>query len=289
MFKHRLVRDLAWVISSPPLISGKFNNTHWWSSRDCTKEYQDCLPALKALDKNPDPLITHINNIKARGLGHRFEALVSFWFKLSPNFILLESNIQVIIKGVTFGEIDFIIQDTYTKKIIHLEVSVKFYLGSPPFHDAFYWYGTNTKDQLGKKTQHLKEKQTQLATTHKEFLRNRGFEITAKHCLLKGRLFYPLKVNIAPNDADSDHLRGRWVQHQVKPNNELYYPLDKSNWLAKLEHDDIHEDLLMLNLKESEWPKCYSQIKKSLSGEYQETSRMFFLPKMFRFPKKVKN
>jgi len=289
VFKHRLVRDLAWVISSPPLVSGNINNTHWWSSSDCTSEYQDCLPALIVLDKNPEPLITNINNIKAKGLGHRFEALVAYWIKLSPNFDLLDNNIQIIVEGKTFGEIDFIIQDIRSKKIIHLEVAVKFYLGSPPYHNAFYWYGTNTKDQLGKKIKHLKEKQTQLATIHKSFLKNRGFEINEKHCLLKGRLFYPLAIDKAPNGVNSDHLRARWIQHKAKPNNALYYPLDKPNWLATLYHDDIHDDLLEPNPKASEWPKCYSQIKKKKSGEYQEISRVFSLPEDFTFPEKVKN
>lgn len=288
MFKHRLVRDLSWVISSPPLVSGKLNHVVWWDHHSCIKEYHDCLPALIALDENPRPLISHIAKLKTKGLGHIFEALVQYWFKISPNYTLLANNIQIIIGGHTYGEIDFIIRSNHTKKVIHLEVAVKFYLGSPPYQDSFYWYGTNIEDQLGKKVLHLKEKQTQLAAAHKDYLQTKyGLTINEKQCLLKGRLFYPLNVSEPPEVVTSSHLRGRWVRHESKSlnksSNKIYYPLDKSHWLSKLNHVDINKEQIKINPKAKQWPRCYSEIEEK-HGVYQEKNRLFVLPELFIFP-----
>ena len=54
-FKHREVRDLAWVIASPPLVSSNIltdnlNETQWWSNENCLSEFKDCLLELKKLD-----------------------------------------------------------------------------------------------------------------------------------------------------------------------------------------------------------------------------------------------
>ena len=285
MFKHRLLRDLSWVILSPPLVSGKHNDVIWWDHDSCIKEYHACLPALKALDENPQPLIAYLDSLKAKGLGHYFEALVKFWINISPNYKLLAHNIQIIIKRQTLGEIDFIIEEIQSKKVIHLEVAVKFYLGSPPYQDSFRWYGTNINDQLGRKIQHLKEKQTQLAWHHKDYLLNKlGLEIDEKQCLLKGRLFYPLGIDEPPTEVTSNHLRGRWLRQSGKAQEKCYYPLDKTYWLATLNHTDINEELLDTKLKENKWPRCYSKMEKEESGMYKEKNRLFYLPEIFRFP-----
>jgi len=286
VFQNRLVRDLAWVISSPPLVAGEINDTHWWSHQDCLNEYSACLPALKILDQNPAPLITHLEKVKSKRLGLRFEALVAYWIKISPNYKLLEQNIQIIKEGHTFGEMDFIIKEVCSQKVIHLEVAVKFYLGSPPYEDPFHWFGTNTQDQLGKKIAHLKTRQTQLGKTHANYLKERGIEIDKQHCFLKGRLFYPLGFDAPPNGVTSNHLRGRWFKNIPKQNTKLLYPVDKSDWLAEIQHSDINQDLLQTSVEEKDWPRCYIEIEKeNSSNELYEVNRLFYLPTSFRFPK----
>jgi len=66
---------------------------------------------------------------------------------------------------------------------------VKFYLGSTPYEDSYRWFGTNTKDQLGKKIDHLKNHQTQLSKKYPEKLKKYfPKEINRQHCIIKGNM-----------------------------------------------------------------------------------------------------
>ena len=284
-FKHRIVRDLAWVIESRPLLSGMKNNTLWLDHEFCLKEYTDCLPALMILDQDPQPLISQIEELKSKRLGYRFEAFINFWLQISPNYTLLAHNIQLIKDKQTLGEIDFIIQDSATRKIIHLEVAVKFYLGSAPFEDDYRWFGTNTNDQLGKKQQHLIDHQTQLSLKYPELINTK---IDQKYCLVKGRLFYPFKLETPltpPASATENHLKGVWLTQSDKSesvfdNRQPLYPLIKHEWLSLLQASDIKDRKpLVPSLKLNRAQCCIT-----LNDNNEEDTRVFILPKSFKFP-----
>jgi len=85
-FKHRAVRDLAWTIASPPLVSGKLSGTHWWTSQECLSEFNDCLLELRKLDIHPEPLLQHLSILKNQRLGSIFEGFISYWLTISPNY-----------------------------------------------------------------------------------------------------------------------------------------------------------------------------------------------------------
>jgi len=286
-FSSRIVRDLAWVIASPPLVTGSHNDTHWWSHDDCLTEFNDCLPILLALDKDPSPLVEHFQQLKSGRLGLRFEHFIAYWLIISPNYELLAQNIQIIEpftnphkKGRhTHGELDFIIRDTRTNKTIHLEVAVKFYLGCPSYEDSFRWFGTNTSDQLGRKVEHLKQHQTQLSDKFDSYLQERDHNIDEKQCLLKGRLFYPMESDTPPIGVSKNHLRGRWIQ---SPNNigEILYPIDKKDWLAPLNSDDLLDRNVQHDFLADEKAQCYVQT----NDNNEEIRRIFHLPKSFSFP-----
>ena len=287
-FSNRLVRDLAWVIASPPLVAGNYNNTHWWEHNDCLIEFEACLPALLTLDKDPSPLVKHFEQLKSGRLGLRFEHFIAYWLMISPNYELLTQNLQIIEpiadphkKGShTHGELDFIIRDTRTNKTIHLEVAVKFYLGTAPYEDPFRWFGTNTSDQLGKKVEHLKQHQTQLSKKFSSYLQERGYTIDEKQCFLKGRLFYPIGNDTPPIGVTKNHLRGRWTQ---APNNiaeGLLYSIDKKDWLATLNKNDLLNRNFQSDFSNNEKSQCYVH----LNNENEEIGRIFHLPETFSFP-----
>lgn len=285
-FKHRIVRDLAWVIASPPLISGIKDNINWLDHKKCTEEFNACLNTLIELDKNPTPLIVHIDSLKSKRLGYRFEAFISYWLQISPNFELLAQNIQIIENKRTLGEVDFIIKDKHTLKVIHLEVAVKFYLGTEPFEDSFRWFGTNTQDQLGRKQQHLTNHQTQLSLKHPELLK---FDIDERYCLLKGRLFYPFGLNAPPKTVIDNHLRGRWIkqcdiQNKVSLRNKDLFQLTKHEWLSELYHQEINDKVALENVYEADRAQCCIAVDRDEAGFYKETERVFILPDSFRFP-----
>lgn len=289
-FSHRVVRDLAWVISSPPLVSGNYHNTHWWSHKDCLNEFNDCLSTLEKLDKNPAALVEHLAKLKSKRLGLRFESFVAYWLHISPNFELLTQNLQIIERvdniSHTYGEIDFIIRNIHTNKIIHLEVAVKFYLGCKPYEDAFRWYGTNTLDQLGKKVSHLQNHQTQISDKFDQYLVERDFIIDEKHCFLKGRLFYPLGENTPPQGVTDTHLRGRWIQDTAIQSHYNFVSLiNKPDWLAEFSHKELQERCLDKEFTKSEKAQCYIGITQQTTGKYKEVERVFYLPEDFTFPK----
>lgn len=285
-FSNRIVRDLAWVIASPPLVSGNYNNTHWWSHSDCLAEFEDCLSALELLDKNPTPLIGHLDKLKSNRLGLRFESFIAYWISISPNYELIAQNIQIIEalkKGShTHGELDFIIRDVRTNKTIHLEVAVKFYLGTEPYNNPFRWFGTNINDQLGKKVEHLKQHQTQLSEKFSTYLKERCYTIDTKQCFLKGRLFYPQRTDTSSQGVTENHLRGQWTQSPHATNNGLLYLLDKSDWLAELNENDLCKQNLETRFPKNEKALCYARVTQG----FEEVERIFYLPGEFSFPDK---
>lgn len=287
-FKHRAVRDLAWVIASPPLVSGTLDEVHWWSEEDCLSEFNDCYEALCRLDIDPKPLIIHMANLKNSRLGSIFEGFISYWLKISPNYQELYQNIQIIEDKHTYGEIDFIIQAVSTGEIIHLEVAVKFYLGCEPYADSYRWFGTNTKDQLGKKIDHLKLHQTQLTQKHPEQIKQFcSHNIDAKHCFIKGRLFYPEDSNETPQNIslDQNHLRGRWAFVNESINQKNLIHIKKSHWLCDLNTLDINElrDRTKKSVNAIDRAECFIEFDK-VDGLLVETQRIFYLPKTFSFP-----
>lgn len=287
-FQHRTVRDLAWVIASPPLVSGNIDDVHWWSNIDCLTEFNDCLNELHKLDLDPQPLIKHLVNLKNRRLGSIFEGLISYWLIISPNFKELYQNIQLIEDKHTYGEIDFIIKEISTDKVIHLEVAVKFYLGCKPYEDPYRWFGTNTKDQLGKKIAHLKTHQTQLSSSYPDKLKKYVVHtIDAKHCFVKGRLFYPEDSNIPPQNLSlvDNHLRGRWSYVDKVSDSKKMIKINKSHWLATLNTNDISElPIPSKNFIESiERAECFVETEER-DGLLVEKQRIFYLPSTFIFP-----
>ncbi len=287
-FKHRAVRDLAWVIASPPLVTGKIDDVKWWSDSDCSAEFNDCLIALQQLDVNPKPLLSHLDELKNSRLGSIFEGFISYWLKISPNYRELLQNIQLIEDKVTYGEIDFIIQEVATGKVIHLEVAVKFYLGSHPFEDAYRWFGTNVRDQLGKKIDHLKTHQTQLTKKFpKQVKHHCPKTIDEKHCFIKGRLFYPQNITQPPKNIfiGANHLIGEWKYVTNKENNNNLIHITKSHWLANLSHQDIE---MLLNYPQKkigniDRAECFVQFE-NIKGVLIEKQRVFLLPETFTFP-----
>jgi len=290
-FNHRVVRDLAWVIQSPPITSGLKANVLWLDQGFCNQEYQDCLEDLKSLDKDPSPLLKHLDKLKSKRLGYRFEAFVNYWLHISPNYDLVDHNIQIIKDKRTRGEIDFIILDKQSLRTIHLEVAVKFYLGVEPYEDSFRWFGTNIQDQLGKKLAHLQEHQSQLTIKYPNYLEH---NIDEHHCLIKGRLYSPFGSDITPQGVYSDHLRGHWIKQgnlhkESSLNDATLYPIEKSEWLSQLTFNDLNNREKFNELEQIKKAQSCIATRNNDQGKPEEVSRIFVLPDDFHFPEAKKN
>lgn len=267
-FKHRTVRDLAWVIASPPLVCGDYNGVVWWGDEQCTQEYEACLPDLLALDENPQPLLDALAQLKSRALGHRFEALVAYWLTISPNYQLLTRNLQLHHNAGTLGELDFIVRDVRSDSVIHLEVSVKFYMGLSPLSSQSHWFGSNLNDCLGKKLDHLKQHQTQLSVLYPELMPQ---TIDQRCSCVKGRLFYPESDMDAegPDGINPNHLRGVWGEDVTEFTNSSRFALNQ----------DLSQKMMALAIKKPQW---LSEFVAQDIDEYQLSASLLSKPSLLK-------
>lgn len=267
-FKHRCIQDLAWVIRSAPILSGEIKGVYWLTQKQCEAEYQACLPQLLELDDNPVVLEQQLAVIKPYIIGKRFECLVNFWLNISPNFEVLIHNYVLQGEQQTLGEIDFIIRELATNKIIHLEVAVKFYLGRDNLSQMNSWYGTNLKDRLDIKYQRLVEHQTQLSIKFPDLM---PYMVDESWCLFKGRMFYPYQQKDAKGAFEKDCPTGFWVYDNNAPQGADYAVVKKQDWLARIVSSNSI-NTLPTALKSSE---CYARINN------KEVERLFVLPMNF--------
>lgn len=61
-------------------------------------------------------------------LGHQMEFVCKQLLKASNAYDVLLHNLPIREEKRTVGEIDFIVQETATKQLIHIELTYKFYL-----------------------------------------------------------------------------------------------------------------------------------------------------------------
>ncbi len=247
--KNQTVRDLAWMLFSPPLITlpADSNIRVLWPLRDLGRE--PLADWLRGIDENPDALEAHLSTAKSPRLGIYFESLCAYFFSNYPGFTLIAQNLQVNrILGAsekkTLGEFDFIVQ--HQQQFLHIETAVKFYLGTgtaPQHNQTNFWIGPNANDRLDKKVGRLLDHQLVLADwpEGQEVLTKMKVPNVSKCLLMPGYLFYPERDTCpTPDDVHQDHNRGRWITfsraisllEQTASDKDQWCVLDKRLWLT---------------------------------------------------------
>jgi len=279
IYNHKLINDLRWAISSPSLLDNTpYDSKYLLSSDWGESQISDNLQLLTTEDKSPQRIQQYFSNKNGFRLGYYFEDLVAYWLEISPRYQLICKNLIVSGEKITLGELDFIIQDLYENKTIHLEVAVKFYLGTTHNKDK-YWFGSNLRDRLDLKLDKLFNKQITFSdsTKVKELLASKNITIDEHAILLKGRL-YDHSSNISQQPC--------WINAsefcKIK-DESLWIKLNKTHWLA--EQNNIEYNFLpsaVLNKNElnaylsSEaftQPVCMAKINNG-----SETNRIFITP-----------
>ncbi|MDP5102124.1 MAG: DUF1853 family protein [Nonlabens sp.] len=69
-------------------------------------------------------------------LGKRAEYFFKFCVEQSTNYELVTHNLQIFKGKVTLGELDYILQDLKTGKLLHIELVYKFYIYDPNHTEA---------------------------------------------------------------------------------------------------------------------------------------------------------
>lgn len=223
MFSHaqkELVhRDLTWAIRSPPIHST------WREEPTESNCIVDDTPSEK----------------RGRPLGRYFEELWALALGATPNVRGLERNVRLFDQKRVIGEADLVFEQNGQWQ--HLELAVKFYLGTGQCTSASDWYGPRTRDRLDIKLDKL-NKQLRLFETDagKHWLDERDITALKSSCEMKGYLFHPWKhwserTFIVPDIVSPQHEKGFWLRvselEALSGIAQRGRVLPKCDWLAR--------------------------------------------------------
>lgn len=235
-YRHPLVRDLDWALSSPSLIlrlpaggqAADVTGDAFWQTM-----HGGYRQRLRELDADPRPLTDFMARNTNHRLGYYFEYLLAFWLQdgIGHPFRLWRHHLTVYRDRQTLGEMDFLVEHQGTGELEHWEVAVKFYLGAPPLHDIHRWVGPTRSDTLGRKLEHL-------ALQQFRFTEAEGRPIALRRAVVKGRLFHPARDDgrigrfISPA-----HLRGLWFTREdflrdPRTADPGWRPASREEWLT---------------------------------------------------------
>jgi uncharacterized protein len=291
--QHTLVRDLEWVIANPPIIQGLLHNLDWTDTGDWNQAYKDFNLQLNELNQNPIELIKLLEDQHDYRLGHRFETLLTYWFKHNGRHEVLAQNLQVQDNNRTIGEFDFIVKDHLSHKTQHWEVACKFYIGLGDTSQAQHWVGPMLKDRLDIKYHAMRSRQSKLSAhpAAKTQLKQLGISIDEHICLMKGRLFYPIHspTEARPNFVSSSHQHGQWARtdqflEYFQSTNIQWQPLNKNQWMASqvyLPHHSYYTASSIVQYfldRPQQLPLCVAGFLPEKSTK-QEISRVFLVAK----------
>lgn len=216
------VRDLLWVINSPPLM------------RFTEEESASQSLALQAGVIDGEHLKKWIESDPGRRVGRYFERLVLYWVRYVRRCEVIAEGRQVIEGGRTVGEIDLVFRDE-RGLVNHWEIAVKFYLHleSKKTSDASF-VGPNALDTLRKKRTRLIDHQLPLSV-------NRFPEVAVRHAFVRGRIFYHWKLMdrvVISDELAPGHLAGRWLRSReviqaMNDDQAKYRILEKPYWLSE--------------------------------------------------------
>jgi hypothetical protein len=232
-FNHPAVRDLAWILSAPPLLScDRFGEQLATVGGDAIE--QDRIGSwLAMLDKQPEPLLAQLRAAPQRRLGLYAEQLLHFYLVNTPGQRVIDANRPLTIDRRTVGEFDYLLQ-TADGRYRHWEFAVKCYLLAEylpePSRESVgtaanslaRCVGPSLRDRLDHKVRRLLDHQLPLSR-RPEFREHYPQQDWFAQILMPGWLFHPYQadslLSIATNSTaepgpeaglNPGHLRGWW-------------------------------------------------------------------------------
>jgi len=240
IYKHKIVRDLAWVLTSPPLLQPADATIHWPAPEWYVQQFAASASLLTKLDSNPAELQHFLDAKKDRRLGAYYESLWHYWLQQNNRYDVLHKNLQIHAQQRTIGEFDLLIHDRQSAQTQHWELAIKFYLGTGDTYQLSNWHGPRLNDNFSKKYHALTSKQIKLAAhpASKAYLQQADINIDSTRILLQGRLFYPRQQQmVLPQHACSAHQHSWWCDSTLF--NDTYPAsttrvqiLEKPDWLT---------------------------------------------------------
>lgn len=196
-------------------------------------------------------------------LGHQMEAVFKQLLEFSKSHEIKVHNLPVKQGNQTIGEIDFIVKGAQEPRLIHVEMTYKFYIIDPEISEPIHrLMGPNRRDMFFTKMEKVKHEQFPLLHTQA------GVALLAKHHIVptdlvhqvcfKAQLFAPYGVDLPSiRPLNPDCISGFWLRFDSFNTAEFrtyryYIPL-KSEWVVA-PHDQVKwtshfETLMDINLR----------------------------------------
>lgn len=202
--RHPEVRDLAWVILAPPMLSDTpWPQRHPLAGSDWVQAPERLERWLRQLDHDSYDLLHWLAQARTRRLGLYYERLWQYAVRHAPGIELIAANMPIRREGHTLGELDMLLRDR--DGVHHLELAIKLYLGPQDGdgHDTAQWLGPGCHDRLDRKLAHLAQHQLPISARpeSREVLAALDIQQFSAHLWLGGYLLYPWPGQAEPPAA----------------------------------------------------------------------------------------
>ncbi|MEO1012217.1 MAG: DUF1853 family protein [Bacteroidota bacterium] len=213
---------------------------------------QFAFPKVDLSDFTPEPIPKNIR------LGHQMEYVFKQLISHDGSYEIVLHNLPIKKEGRTIGEIDFILREVGTQKLIHVELTYKFYIVNPEISEPIHrLMGPDKRDMFFTKMEKIKNRQFFLLHTLEgtKALMDKGLDVNhiSHQACYKARLFIPYgskKINIRP--LNTECTAGCWLRFRDFNTRKFqpytyYFPF-KWQW-AITPYDDVawlsHQNALM--------------------------------------------
>lgn len=202
----------------------------WYGNYDGLEQFDFPHIDLEGFQCSPIP-----NNLR---LGHQMEHVFLQLLESSSRFRVRAYNIPISRDKISLGEIDFILDDLELDRILHVELTYKFYVLDPRFPNLIdQFVGPNKKDTFYAKKEKIKHRQIPLLHSKEGSKVLRDLDIDSKELLhkvcFKAQIFIPLGMDIANLfPFNSQCIAGFWMGMEEfltykKTNSQFYIPYKK--------------------------------------------------------------
>ena len=159
------------------------------------------------------PAESTILNLRQK-LGHIYEDALSEMLEATPAYDLVARGVQLReIPGHTIGELDFLIKELESHRLIHLELAVKFYLAIES-SGGFLLPGPDARDDYFQKLDRMRSHQLVLLEKHRDLLPEKFHdEKIVTQQLVQGCIFDHIKSSkpVAAPYLNPLGRRGKWL------------------------------------------------------------------------------
>jgi hypothetical protein len=282
-FNDPAVRDLAWLLFSPDLLSASHAGAPL-AFPVGSNAHAATLNWLASLDRSPAALHVQVHKPSLKRLGLYAEALLEYFLLHGPNARLIAANVPLRALGRTLGEVDFLLQSARCERL-HWELAVKFYLhvgegeGVAALSD---YVGPNLQDRFDLKHDRLLNHQ--LGLSARDEFASLGFEGPWRaELFIKGRLFYRRESTpTLPPELADDHLRGWWMtvsewRRELK-SNDVFAVVPRLAWLAERGLSKEEAETLTFDTNALTSPIMVANYDRSAGDIWRERSRGFIVP-----------